>query len=42
MNPAFGVYGEENKAWTAADVKGFTAILGNAQKIFYSVNKNKP
>ena len=40
MNPEFGVYGEENKAWTASDVKGFTKILGNAQKIYYSVNKN--
>ena len=39
MKSEFGVYGEENKAWSADDVKGFTKILGNAQKIFFSVNK---
>ena len=42
MKGDFGVYGEEQKAWTADDVKGFTKILGNQMKIFYSVqNKNK-
>lgn len=42
MKSDFGVYGEEQKAWTADDVKGFTKILGNQMKIFYSVqNKNK-
>jgi electron transport complex protein RnfC len=36
------VSGKEQKAWTADDVKGFTKILGNQMKIFYSVqNKNK-
>lgn len=41
MKSDFGVYGEEQKAWTADDVKGFTKILGNQMKIFYSVqNKN--
>lgn len=39
MKSEFGIYGEENKAWSADDVKGFTKILGNAQKIYYSVNK---
>jgi argininosuccinate synthase len=39
MSPVFGHYGEESKAWTGDDVKGFTAILGNAQKIYYTVNK---
>lgn len=41
MKSDFGVYGEEQKAWTADDVKGFTKILGNQMKIFYAVqNKN--
>jgi argininosuccinate synthase len=39
MNPDFGHYGEESKGWTGDDVKGFTAILGNALKIYHSVNK---
>ncbi|MCC8155111.1 MAG: argininosuccinate synthase [Tannerellaceae bacterium] len=39
MKSDFGVYGEEQKAWTADDVKGFTKILGNQMKIFYSVQK---
>lgn len=39
MNSAFGHYGEDSKAWTGDDVKGFTAILGNAQKIYFTVNK---
>lgn len=39
MKSDFGVYGEEQKAWTAEDVKGFTKILGNQMKIYYNVNK---
>jgi argininosuccinate synthase len=38
MKNDFGVYGEEQKAWTADDVKGFTKILGNQMKIYYNVN----
>jgi argininosuccinate synthase len=38
MKSDFGVYGEEQKAWTAGDVKGFTKILGNQMKIYYNVN----
>lgn len=41
MKSDFGVYGEEQKAWTADDVKGFTKILGNQMKIYYNVNKEK-
>ncbi|MDR0349607.1 MAG: argininosuccinate synthase [Tannerella sp.] len=41
MKSDFGVYGEEQKAWTADDVKGFTRILGNQMKIYYHVNKSK-
>ncbi|GHV49680.1 argininosuccinate synthase [Bacteroidia bacterium] len=39
MNSDFGVYGEEQKAWTADDVKGFTKILANQMKLYYNVNK---
>ncbi|HBL76934.1 MAG: argininosuccinate synthase [Bacteroidetes bacterium GWF2_42_66] len=39
MKAEFGRYGEENNAWTADDVKGFTKILGNSLKIYNSVNK---
>ena len=39
MKSEFGEYGEMNKGWTAEDAKGFTRILGNQLKIFYSVNK---
>jgi len=39
MSSVFGKYGEESKAWTGEDVKGFTAILGNALKIYHTVNK---
>ena len=40
MKSDFGVYGEEQKAWTANDAKGFTKILGNQMKIYYNVNKS--
>lgn len=43
MNSAFGQYGEENKAWTGEDAKGFTRIYSNAEKIYYAVNpKQQP
>jgi len=38
MKSSFASYGEMNRAWTAAEVDGFTRILGNQQKIWYSVN----
>jgi len=41
MKSDFGVYGEEQKAWTADDVKGFTRILGNQLKTYYSIKRNK-
>ncbi|SCY03993.1 argininosuccinate synthase [Nonlabens sp. Hel1_33_55] len=40
MNAGFGTYGEENKAWTADDAKGFIKIYSNAQKIYQQVNKD--
>ena len=39
MSSVFGKYGEESKAWTGEEVKGFTSILGNALKIYHTVNK---
>jgi argininosuccinate synthase len=41
MNSGFGNYGEENKAWTAQDAKGFIKILSNAGKIYQKMNKPK-
>jgi len=38
MNSEFGQYGEMNKGWTSEDAKGFTKILANQLKIYYSVN----
>ncbi len=38
MSPSFASYGEMNKAWTAQEVDGFTRILGNQQRIWFSVN----
>jgi len=38
MKASFASYGEMNRAWTAGEVDGFTRILGNQQKIWYSVN----
>ena len=38
MNAEFGSYGEENKAWTANDAKGFIKILGNQNKIYQQIN----
>jgi len=38
MKTDFGEYGEINRAWSADDVKGFTKILGNQMKIYYSKN----
>src|SRR6056297_990015 len=41
MNSSFGNYGEENKAWTANDAKGFIKILSNAGKIYQHVNSEQ-
>ncbi|MDR1407076.1 MAG: argininosuccinate synthase [Tannerella sp.] len=40
MKSDFGIYGEEQKAWTADDVKGFTKILGNQMKTYYSIERS--
>ncbi|MDE5416692.1 argininosuccinate synthase [Labilibaculum sp. DW002] len=39
MTDLFGQYGETNVGWTADDVKGFTNILANSLKIYYTVNQ---
>ena len=41
MSSTFGEYGEMNKAWTAQDVEGFTAILATPLKIYNAVNKGQ-
>lgn len=41
MANKFGVYGEENRAFTAQDIVGFTKVTGIQSKIWYSVNNEK-
>lgn len=38
MNSSFAAYGEDNKAWSADDVKGFTKIYSMPLKIWNKVN----
>ena len=38
MNSEFGSYGEINRSYTGEDVVGFTKVLANPLKIYYSVN----
>ncbi|MEG0891966.1 MAG: argininosuccinate synthase [Bacteroidales bacterium] len=40
MNPKFGEYGEINKSYTGRDVVGFTKVLANPLKIYYSLHNN--
>ena len=40
MNSKFGDYGEANKSFTGRDVVGFTKVLANPLKIYYSVHKD--
>lgn len=37
MDSTFGNYGEDNKTWTAEDVKGFARIFGNQTLIYQKV-----
>ena len=39
MSSKFGAYGEVNKSYTGRDVIGFTKVIANPLKIYYSVNK---
>ena len=38
MNSDFGTYGEDNKAFTANDIIGFTKVSGLQSKIWYTIN----
>ena len=38
MSSKFGAYGEINKSYTGQDVIGFTKVIANPLKIYYSVN----
>ena len=40
MSSKFGAYGEVNKSYSGRDVIGFTKVIANPLKIYYSVNKN--
>lgn len=40
MSSDFGQYGEKNSSFTGEDVIGFTKVLANPLKIYYSVHKN--
>ncbi len=39
MSSKFGEYGEVNKSFTGRDVIGFTKVLANPLKIYYSLNQ---
>ena len=41
MSDQFGKYGEMNTAWSGEDVRGFSKIFGNQNKIFHAINTNK-
>ena len=40
MSSKFGAYGEINNSYTGRDVIGFTKVIANPLKIYYSVNGN--
>lgn len=40
MSSKFGDYGEENKSFTTEDIVGFTKVLANPLKIYYSTHKD--
>ncbi len=41
MSSKFGDYGEKNKSFSGRDIVGFTKVLANPLKIFYSLQDNK-
>lgn len=41
MSSKFGEYGEINKSYSGRDVEGFTKVLANPLKIFYSLHDKK-
>lgn len=40
MNPVFGEYGEVNKSFTGQDVIGFTKVISNPLKIYYTIHNS--
>lgn len=40
MSSKFGEYGETNKSFTGQDVVGFTKVLANQLKIYYTIHEN--
>ena len=41
MSSKFGEYGEMNKSYTGRDVVGFTKVLSNPLKIYYSLHEDE-
>ena len=41
MHSDFGDYGESNTSFSGQDVVGFTKVLANPLKIYYSIHKDK-
>ncbi len=41
MSSKFGEYGEINKSYTGRDVVGFTKVMANPLKIYYSLHESK-
>lgn len=41
MSPKFGEYGEINRSYSASDVAGFTKVLANPLKIYYSLHPDE-
>ena len=41
MSSKFGEYGEINKSYTGRDVVGFTKVMANPLKIYYSLHQDK-
>ena len=41
MSSKFGDYGEKNKSFSGRDIVGFTKVLANPLKIFYSLQEDK-
>lgn len=41
MNSSFGDYGEMNRSMTGRDIIGFTKVLANPLKIYYSLNEEE-
>ncbi len=40
MSSKFGEYGESNKSFTGQDVVGFTKVIANPLKIYYTIHEN--